>query len=102
MDHPVLKPPSLLPGESEQRAQQCALAPESPASPGRRRPRPGWKPTLVRRETFALLRKLQKSTSDPAIDLSYLSDACIRIALELGPEAVVQRALADMSPVRKP
>ncbi|MDZ5455060.1 hypothetical protein [Azohydromonas lata] len=49
-----------------------------------------------------MLRKLQKSTSDPAIDLSYLSDACIRIALELGPEAVVQRALADMSPVRKP
>jgi hypothetical protein len=56
---------------------------------------------LVRLDTFALLRKLQKSTADPTIDLSYLSDACIRMALEQGTEAIVRRALADMSPLRK-
>lgn len=75
-----------------------ATPPASAASPPptRRRARPGWKPTLVRAETFARLRAIQKSTVDPVLDLSYLSEACLRLALELGPEAIVRRALADL------
>lgn len=66
----------------------------SSAYPQRKRAvRPGWKVTLVRAETFSKLRAIQKSTTDPAIDLSYLTDACLQMALEMGGEAIVQRAL---------
>jgi hypothetical protein len=61
----------------------------------RRKPRPGWKATIVRSESFAELRRIQKSTRDPVIDLSYLADACVELALELGAERIVQRAIAS-------
>ena len=50
----------------------------------KRRVRPGWKATIVRSESFARLRAIQKSTIDPAIDLSYLADACLQMALDIG------------------
>jgi hypothetical protein len=34
------------------------------------------------------------------IDLSYLADACLQIALDIGPEAIVQRALSGLQPQR--
>jgi hypothetical protein len=34
------------------------------------------------------------------IDLSYLADACLRMALDIGPEAIVQRALSGLQPGR--
>lgn len=65
-------------------------------SPQRKKPvRPGWQPTIVRKDSFKRLRAIQKSTTDPPLDLSYLSDACIQIALELGAEEIVRRAKAD-------
>lgn len=64
-----------------------------------RKPRPGWRPTLIRSETFARIRAIQKSTRDPAIDLSYLTDACLQIALEGGGSQIVQRALDSMRPM---
>ena len=75
--------------------------PKSPKS--NKRLRPGWRPTIVRRESFKRLRDIQKSMVDPALDLSYLSDACIQIALDLGAEAIVKRALAELKPhLRQP
>jgi hypothetical protein len=69
----------------------------SPTSPrSRRRVRVGWKPTILREETFAQLRVIQKSTTDPVLDVSYLSDACVQLALGLGQDAIVRRALADL------
>lgn len=70
-----------------------------PKSPQKRRTvRPGWQPTIVRKDSFKRLRAIQKSTTDPSLDLSYLSDACIQIALELGAEEIVRRATADLKP----
>lgn len=60
--------------------------------------RPGWRPTIVRAETLKLLRAIQKSMVDPPVDLSYLSEACLQIALELGPEEIMKRALSDVKP----
>jgi hypothetical protein len=51
----------------------------------------------VRELTFARLVEVQRSTTEPRIDLSYLSDACLAIALEAGAEAIVQRALEDLA-----
>ncbi|MCK7499563.1 MAG: hypothetical protein MZW92_61065 [Comamonadaceae bacterium] len=50
--------------------------------------------TLVRRDTLKVLRKLQKSTPKPRLDLKFLSEACHQLALEIGPEEVVKRAYA--------
>jgi hypothetical protein len=63
----------------------------------RRQVREGWKPTLVRDSTFARLVEVQRSTREPRIDLSYLTDACLAIALEVGPESIVKRALEDLA-----
>ena len=63
----------------------------------RRRIREGWKPTIVRESTFARLVEVQRSTTEPRIDLSYLSDACLALALEAGAEAIVRRALEDLA-----
>lgn len=67
-----------------------------PTSPKRRRVRPGWKATLVRQDTFRRLRAIQKSTVENPIDLSYLCEACLRIALDLGAEEIVKRAALDI------
>ena len=107
MDRPVLKPlrplrpapvpPEVLFADPQARGTtKRALA--SPDS--KRRIRPGWKPTIVRSESFARLRAIQKSTTDPVIDLSYLADACLQMALDVGPEAIVQRALSGLQPRR--
>lgn len=75
---------------------QASSEPKSPQ--GKKHVKPGWRPTIVRRDSFLRLREIQKSTSDPTLDLSYLSDACIQIALALGPEEIVKRAIADLRP----
>ncbi len=107
MDRPVLKPlrplrPALAPPEvlfTEPQARSTAK--HASASPNAmRRIRPGWKATIVRSESFARLRAIQKSTNDPVIDLSYLADACLQMALDIGPEAIVQRALSALQPNR--
>lgn len=66
------------------------------------RPRAGWRSTIVRQTTFQRLQAIQTSTRDPAIDLSFLSDACIQLALELGRDRIVKRALESMSPLGDP
>lgn len=75
-------------------AASCAQPPSTKRSGRARRVRPGWKPTLVRESSFQQLRAIQKSSCDCALDLSCLSDACIALALELGAERIVERALA--------
>jgi hypothetical protein len=50
----------------------------------------------VRDATLARLADVQQSTSPPRLDLSYLTDACLSIALEAGAEAIVKRALEDL------
>ena len=75
--------------------QHTSASPDS-----KRRIRPGWKATIVRSDSFARLRAIQKSTTDPVIDLSYLADACLQLALDAGPEAIVQRALSGLQPQR--
>jgi hypothetical protein len=101
MRDPIVRPRGSSPEASVARSPDSAVVTPAPASPSlKRRPRPGWKATIVRHESFAQLRAIQKSTTDPSIDLSYLTDACLRIALEMGRDAIVQRALADLRPVR--
>ena len=104
MDRPIVRPltPALVPPEvlladphARSTMKHASASPDS-----KRRIRPGWKATIVRSESFARLRAIQKSTTDPAIDLSYLADACLQIALDIGPEAIVQRALSGLQPQR--
>lgn len=101
MDQPVARPARTPPADPALAAADPAADASSAASPQqRRKPRPGWKATIVRSESFAELRRIQKSTRDPAIDLSYLADACVELALELGAERIVQRAIASFRSVR--
>ena len=87
-----------LPHGGEAAPSEDPKAGQPPASPQRAKPvRAGWKATLLRRETFLQLRALQKSTNDFTLDLSCLTDACVRMAREQGSEAIVQRALADLA-----
>ncbi len=69
-----------------------ARLPKSPKHAAQRDP--AFTATLVRRDTLRVLRKLQKSTPKPRLDLKFLSEACHQLALEIGPEAVVKRAYA--------
>lgn len=101
MDRPVARPARTPPADPALAAVDPAADTSSAASPQqRRKPRPGWKATIVRSESFAELRRIQKSTRDPVIDLSYLADACVELALELGAERIVQRAIASFGSVR--
>ena len=97
MNQPMLRP---APTRSEERAagspQRESPVRASAYPPPTRRMRPGWRATLIRLETFERLRALQQSTTDPAIDLSYLTDACLQMALERGREEIVKRALDAM------
>ena len=94
MDLPRLRPPTRVPEDASAALPPGNTAASSSASPQpKRRVRPGWKATIVRTESFTRLRAIQKSTNDPAIDLSYLTDACLQIALDLGRDAIVSRAL---------
>ena len=107
MDRPALKPlrpirPAPVPPEvlfadphTRGKTQHTSASPDS-----KRRIRPGWKATIVRSDSFARLRAIQKSTTDPVIDLSYLADACLQLALDIGPEAIVPRALSGLQPGR--
>ena len=95
MDRPVLKPALGLPEVHLVVPHAGGTARQASASPQpKRRIRPGWKATIVRSESFARLRAIQTSTNDPVIDLSYLADACLQLALDIGSEAIVQRALS--------
>ena len=102
MDRPVLMPPLASVGDPVDGVAQATPSKRAPASPDKRRIRPGWKAVIVRAESFAKLREIQKSTTDPVVDLSYLVDACVRLALQIGPEEIVQRAVADLRPARRP
>jgi len=98
MNQPILRPALTVP-----EASAATPAEATSAYPQRaRRRRPGWKPTLVRTNSFKQLQAIQKSTTDPAIDLSYLTDACVQMALELGSEAIVQRVFDGFRSPRKP
>ena len=99
MDRPVLMPPLASVGDPVDGVSQGTPPKGSPASPSKRRIRPGWKAVIVRTESFTPLREIQKSTADPVLDLSYLMDACVQLALQMGADAIVQRALADLRPV---
>ena len=94
----------LISAEEAPQPGSAAQASSEPKSPqGKKHVKPGWRPTIIRCDSFQRLREIQKSTSDPTLDLSYLSDACIQIALELGPEQIVRRAIADLKPrLRQP
>ena len=95
---PYLRP---TPASLGDRTATKTMADRPPAYPQPKRThRPGWKATLVRSETFLKLRALQKSTTDPAIDMSYLTDACLQLALEMGGDVIVQRALDGICPAR--
>jgi hypothetical protein len=101
MNHPLLRPaarPSEVAATESPNGASSTAASAYPQP--KRRLRPGWRATIVRYESFAKLRAIQKSTTDPAIDLSYLTDACLQIALELGRDAIVKRALDGLRPVR--
>ena len=101
MDRPVARPARTPPADPALAAADPAADATSAASPQqRRKPRPGWKATIIRSESFAELRRIQKSTRDTVIDLSYLADACVELALELGAERIVQRAIASFGSVR--
>lgn len=94
MNQPILRPPLAPPTPDAGDGPDAPSPVPGAAYPKRKgRIRPGWKATLIRVETFRLLRAIQTSTRDPAIDLSYLTEACLQIALEHGPEAIVSRAL---------
>jgi hypothetical protein len=101
MNHPILRPASMFSEERAADSPPGVTAIRPSAYPhAKRRVRPGWKATIVRSESFARLRAIQKSTTDPAIDLSYLTDACLQIALDIGAEVIVQRALDAVRPAR--
>jgi hypothetical protein len=103
MDRPVIRPASVVIDDRSVGTPAGAKKEGPPASPlQKRRVRPGWRATLVRAESFAKLRDIQKSTTDPAIDLSYLTDACLQLALEMGADAIVRRAVAGLRPLRNP
>lgn len=102
MDRPVLMPPLASVGDPVDGAAQATPSKGAPASPDRRRIRHGWRAVIVRAESFAELREIQKSTTDPVVDLSYLMDACVRLALQIGPQEIVKRAVADLRPARRP
>lgn len=88
VSHPPSKPEGASTGQPAQGVRTSRR--------DRRHVRKGWKPTLVRDATLARLVDVQQSTSPPRLDLSYLTDACLSIALEAGAEAIVRRALEDL------
>lgn len=98
MNQPILRPSLEVPEASTGPTAEGTSAYPQKA----RRRRPGWKPTLVRANSFKQLQAIQKSTTDPAIDLSYLTDACVQMALEVGAEAIVQRVFDSFRSPRKP
>lgn len=95
---PVIESDPLHRREPSPRSQVVTASASSGSQ--RRRTRPGWNSTLVREASFDALRAIQKSTTDPRIDLSYLSEACVRMALDSGRDEIVKRALAEMDPLR--
>lgn len=84
--NPVLRPASSI-SDTDHTAGTGATSPKAP-----RRVRPGWKPTLITDATYQRLRAIQKSTTDPTIDLSYLTEAALLAGLDHGAEAIVSRA----------
>ena len=66
-------------------------------TPHERTPLPGWKAILVREETFRRLQGIQKSTIDPHLDLRYLGDAAVLLALDAEQDkSIVRRACDEM------
>lgn len=101
MDRPIARPARPQSADTSMGTTSAVPAEMSAASPQqRRKPRPGWTATIVRSQSFAQLRRIQKSTTDPVIDLSYLADACVELALELGAEEIVKRAIASFGTAR--
>lgn len=62
-----------------------------------RTPLPGWKAILIREETFKQLQGIQKSTIDVHLDLRYLGDAAVLLALDASSgNEIVKRACDEM------
>lgn len=100
MNQPILRPPRA-PQEAKEEPSSQTDQPASAYPKAKKGFRPGWKATLVRKETFDRLKAIQKSTTDPTPDMSYLTDACVQIALERGPEEVVKRVFDSFCRPRK-
>lgn len=101
MDRPIARPSRPESADTSKGTTSAVPTEMSAASPQRKRkPRPGWTATIVRSRSFAELRRIQKSTNDPVIDLSYLADACVELALELGADQIVKRAIASLGAAR--
>lgn len=69
--------------------------PPTMTSQHERTPLPGWKAILVREETFRRLQSIQKSTIDPHLDLRYLGDAAVLLALESAQDKSIVRKACD-------
>jgi hypothetical protein len=98
MTQPILRPAPFQ-REACCDAKASHAASEYPAKP--RSHFPGWRPLLVRNDSFEKLQEIQRLTTDPAIDLCYLADACVQLALEAGNEAIVQRVFDGFRRTRK-
>lgn len=100
MNQPILRPP-----RAARRAAETSTSTDQPAPayPKTRSKwiRPGWRSTLVSEETFARLKAIQTSTTDPSIDMSYLTDACVQMALENGRDEIVRRVFERFCKTRK-
>jgi len=58
---------------------------------------PGWKAVLIREETFRRLQLLQRATVEPYLDLRYLGDAAVLLALDVEEDkSIVRRACDEM------
>jgi hypothetical protein len=58
---------------------------------------PGWKALLVRDETFRRLQLIQQASVDPYLDLRYLGDAALLLALEeQETRSIVRRACDEI------
>lgn len=70
--------------------------PKSPAPMGNSKRLPGFRATLIREERFEELQRIQSRSFDPHFDLRDLSDAAIALALEMGDQAILERARAEL------
>jgi hypothetical protein len=78
----------VMPAQREQR---------DPREQRDRAPLPGWKAILIREETFKKLQGVQKATIDPHLDLRYLGDAAVLLALDASErESIVRRACDEL------
>lgn len=60
-------------------------------------PLPGWKAILVREDTFERLKLIQRENTDPYLDLRYIGDAAVKMAVHHNSgAAVMAQAISDL------